>query len=118
LGEPLAEAGVSLWRLIDDQASSVAIFSRDDLPDWPALRLSLQAQFASRLQTEEDFAAVSVVGTSLGLASEVTRALTLARHNGVGILGVDTSPLRLTVFTKQEDSGRLAQLLHGTFIAV
>ena len=116
LGEPLAEAGVSLCRLIDDQASSVAIFSRDDLPDWPALRLSLQTQFTSRLQTEEDFAAVSVVGTSLGQASEVTRALTVARHNRVGILGVDTSPLRLTLFTRQEDSGRLAQLLHEAFI--
>jgi aspartate kinase len=118
LGEPLAEAGVSLWRLINDQVSSVAIFSRDDIPDWPALRHSLQSQFASRLQTDEDFAAVSVVGTNLGPASEVTRALSIAMHGGVVILGVDTSPLRLTLFIKQADSARLAQLFHGTFISL
>ena len=117
LGEQLAEGGVILWRLIDDQANSVAIFSRDDLPDWPALRHSMQAHFASRLETEEDIAAVSVVGTSLGAASEVTRALAMAKHNEVEIHGVDTSPLRLTLFTKQADSARLAQLLHGIFIA-
>ena len=116
LGEPLAETGVSLWRLIDDQTTSVAIFSLDDLPDWSALRHSLQAQFSSQLQVEEDFAAVSVVGTNLGSACEVSRALKVATHNGVEILGVDTSPLRLTLFTKQKDSARLAQFLHGAFI--
>ena len=116
LGRPLAEAGVSLWRLIDDQAGSVAVFSRDDLPDWPTLRHSLLAEFGSRLQTEEDLAAVSVVGTSLGSPSEIARALTVAKHNGVEVLGVDASPLRMTLFTRQAELARLAQLFHETFI--
>jgi aspartate kinase len=113
LGVPLAEARVALWRLADDGAGSVAVFSRDDLPDWAALRRTLMGQFGPRLVIEEDLAAVSIVGTGLGPAGEATRALAVA---GSEVLGVDSSPLRLTLLVRPAQAESLARALHSMFV--
>jgi aspartate kinase len=113
LGLPLAEARVALWRLADDGAGSVAVFSLDDLPDWAALRRALSGQFGPRLLVEEDLAAVSIVGTGLGPAGETTRALALA---GNEVLGVDSSPLRLTLLVRPAQAESLARALHAAFL--
>ncbi|MFN8006686.1 MAG: aspartate kinase [Terriglobia bacterium] len=116
LGQTLAESGVSLWRLVDDHKGAVAVFSLDDLPDWPALRQALLCRFGTEIQIEEELSAVSIVGTGLGPATEIDRALSMARGSNIKILGVDTSPLRLTLFTLQGESSRLAQIFHQAFI--
>src|SRR5262245_58725113 len=42
LGALLSEAGVALWSFNYDGANSVALFSTENLPDWAALKQSLQ----------------------------------------------------------------------------
>ncbi len=115
LGSTLADTGVALWRLTDDGAGSVAVFVRDDLPDWPSLRRRLEAQFESRLTIEEGLGAVSVVGTGLSPASETTRALAEAERASVKVLGIDTSPLRVTLLVSPTEVERLARVLHTAF---
>jgi aspartate kinase len=116
LGAVLAEAQVALWRLAHDGEGAVALFSRDDLPDWPLLRRSLAARFADRLGVDDDLAAVSVVGVGLGPAGETTRALAEAAQAGVPVLGIDTSPLRLTLLCPPERAPDLARKLHAAFV--
>jgi aspartate kinase len=117
LGAPLAERGVSLWRLADDGAGSVALFGTEDLPDWVDLRRFLEDRFGAPLEITENLAAVSVVGTALGSANQCARALSEAARTGAPVLGIDSSPLRITLLVKPEDAPALARALHQAFLA-
>ena len=116
LGAHLAEADVSLWRLSDDGTGAVALFSTDDLPDWVGLKRSLQERFGAQLEVAENLAAVSVVGTALGSANVSARALGEAERSGVQILGIDTSPLRITLLVSPQEAAKLARALHAIFL--
>jgi len=116
LGRSLADEGVSLWRLADDGSGTVAVFSKEDLPDWLALKRRLLDRFGEGLAVEEDLAAISVVGTGLAPASEVSRALDEVARTETGALGIDTSPLRLTVLVRPSDSEKLTRALHQAFV--
>jgi aspartate kinase len=116
LGAILAEAEVPLWRLAGDGSGAVALFAIDNLPDWTGLQRSLQVRFGALLEIEENLAAVSVVGTALGPASLSARALGEAERSGVQILGIDTSPLRITLLVDPSDGANLARALHGVFL--
>ncbi|HJZ84651.1 MAG TPA: aspartate kinase [Polyangia bacterium] len=116
LGARLGEARVALWRLDDDGDGAVAVFSRDDVPDWVALREALRAHFGDRLVIDEDVAAVSVVGTGLAPAGETARALAEAARAGIEILGLDSSPLRLTFLVRPAAVEPLARALHALFL--
>jgi aspartokinase len=117
LGAVLAEAEVPLWRLADDGTGAVALFAIDNLPDWAGLRRSLEDRFGSQLEVLENLAAVSVVGTSLGSANASARALGEAERSGVQILGIDTSPLRITLLVNPQEASPLARALHAIFLA-
>jgi len=116
LGRSLADEGVSLWRLSDDGSGTVAVFSKEDLPDWLALKRRLLDRFGEGLAVEEDLAAISVVGTGLAPASEVARALDEVARTETGALGIDTSPLRLTLLVRPSDSEKLTRALHQAFV--
>jgi aspartate kinase len=116
LGAQLAEAGVSLWRLSDDGAGSIALFSTDDLPDWVGLKRSLQDRFGAELSIRENLAAVSVVGTGLGSANQSASVLSEAARGGTSVLGIDSSPLRITLLVRPEDSAALARSLHSALV--
>src|SRR5262245_57461259 len=116
LGSVLAKAEVPLWRLADDGNGAIALFVIDNLPDWPGLRRSLQDEFDSQLEIMEGLAAVSVVGTALGGANLAARALAEAARLRVQVLGIDTSPLRITVLVNPPDVGALARALHATML--
>ena len=116
LGRSLADEGVSLWRLSDDGSGTVAVFSKEDLPDWLALKRRLLDRFGEGLAIEEDLAAISVVGTGLAPASEVSRALDEVARTETGALGIDTSPLRLTLLVRPSDSEKLTRALHQAFV--
>jgi len=116
LGRSLADEGVSLWRLADDGSGTVAVFSKEDLPDWLALKRRLLDRFGEGLAVEEDLAAISVVGTGLAPASEVSRALDEVARTETGALGIDTSPLRLTLLVRPSDSEKLTRALHQAFV--
>ena len=116
LGRSLADEGISLWRLADDGSGTVVVFSKEDLPDWLALKRRLLDRFGEGLAVEEDLAAISVVGTGLAPASEVSRALDEVARTETGALGIDTSPLRLTVLVRPSDSEKLTRALHQAFV--
>ena len=116
LGRSLADEGVSLWRLSDDGSGTVAVFSKEDLPDWLTLKRRLLDRFGEGLAVEEDLAAISVVGTGLAPASEVSRALDEVARTETGALGIDTSPLRLTLLVRPSDSEKLTRALHQAFV--
>ena len=116
LGAALAEARVAVWRIGDDGGGAVAVFSRDDVPDWSDLRSELQNRFAGKLTLDEDLAAVSVVGTGLGPAGETARALAEAQKCGAEIVGIDTSPLRLTLLVRPAHAPALSRALHAEFV--
>ena len=116
LGAALAQARVAVWRIGDDGGGAVAVFSRDDVPDWSELRKQLQSRFAGKLTLDEDLAAVSVVGTGLGPAGETARALAEASGCGAEIVGIDTSPLRLTLLVRPPHAAALSRALHGAFV--
>ena len=116
LGAVLAEAEVPLWRLADDGAGAVALFAIDNLPDWAGLKCSLQNQFGARLEIAENLAAVSVIGTALGQANLCAKALGEADRLGVQLLGLDTSPLRITLLVNPQDAGAMARALHAVFL--
>ncbi|MGH9425924.1 MAG: hypothetical protein ACRD2L_06445, partial [Terriglobia bacterium] len=117
LGAVLAAAEVPLWRLADDGMGAVALFAIDNLPDWTGLRRSLQDQFGAQLEIAENLAAVSVVGTALGSANLSAQALGEAERLGVEILGIDTSPLRISLLVNPQEATALARALHTIFLA-
>jgi aspartokinase len=65
----------------------------------------------------ENLAAVSVVGTALGSANVSARALGEAERSSVQILGIDTSPLRITLLVSPQEAANLARALHTVFLA-
>jgi aspartokinase len=93
----------------------MALFAIDNLPDWTGLKLSLQGRFGAQLTIVENLAAVSVVGTALGNANLSERVLAEADRLGIGILGIDTSPLRITTLVNPQDAAVLARSLHTLF---
>jgi aspartate kinase len=101
----------------DDGVGAMALFALDNIPDWPGLKRSLQDRFGAQLEVSENLAAVSVVGTALGRANVSAKALTEAERSGVQILGIDTSPLRITLMVNPQEAPTLARVLHAGFLA-
>jgi aspartokinase len=93
------------------------LFALDNIPDWAGLKRSLQDRFGAQLEVSENLAAVSVVGTALGPANVSAKALAEAERSGVQILGIDTSPLRITLMVNPQEAPRLARVLHAGFLA-
>ena len=85
------------------------MFAIDNIPDWAGLKRSLQDRFGAQLEVVENLAAVSVVGTALGPANVSAKALTEAERSGVQILGIDTSPLRITLMVNPQEATKLAR---------
>lgn len=115
LGAALAAAGVPLWRLADDGTGAMALFAIDNLPDWTGFKRSLQDRFGAQLTIAENLAAVSVVGTALGHANLAEKALGEAERLGIRIIGIDTSPLRITALVNPQDAAALTRSLHTLF---
>jgi aspartokinase len=117
LGGALADAQLARWRLGGDGRTAEALFSCDDVPDWPALRSRLRDRFGDRLAIDEGLAAVSVVGPGLGAARELDRATAAAGRLGVELLGLDASPLRLTLLVRPTAVDPLIRALHDELVA-
>ena len=106
----LERDSVPLKRFAWDGERATAVFVRDDLPDWPAVRGRL-----GDAQIEEDLAAATVVGEGIGAdPSFLRRALEAAR--GVEILGWDASPLRLSLYLAPGHLDDVVRALHAAFI--
>jgi len=109
----LRRDGVAALRLTVDGDSVTAVFSRENLPDWPVVRARLPAT-----SLEEDLAAATVVGEGVGSdPHSVGRAIDAARRIGVEIVGADASPLRVTLWTSPARLDDLVRALHEGFVA-
>jgi aspartokinase len=108
----LARDAVPVKRLSCDGRDATALFVRDDLPDWPAVRARLPATHI----VEEDLAAATVVGEGIGSEPRaLVAALEAAR--GVEILGWDASPLRLSLYLAPSRLDDVVRALHRRFVA-
>jgi aspartate kinase len=101
---------VALKRFAFDGDGATALFVRDDLPDWPAVRARL-----GDVAIEEDLAAASVVGEGIGVDPAcLRRALEAARS--AEIVGWDASPLRVTLLLAPARLDEVTRALHDAFI--
>ena len=114
----LARDSVPLKRLVHHAGGATAIFARDDLPDWPAVRARLEAALgASLIACEEDVAAATIVGEGIGSdPATVERALGVARRLGIELGGHDASPLRITLYVPPRRLDELVKALHSDFV--
>jgi aspartate kinase len=113
----LARDRVPLKRMSVDGEGATAVFARDDVPDWPAVRGRLVAALGAELALEEDLAAASVVGEGIGCDPGcLVRALEAARRLPVELAGYDASPLRLTLYVAPARLDDLVRALHRAFL--
>ena len=116
--EALARDRVPLKRLVHHAAGATALFARDDVPDWTAVRARLQAALgASLVACEEDVAAATVVGEGIGSdPATVERVLAVARRLGIELDGHDASPLRITLYLAPRRLDELVRALHAELV--
>lgn len=96
------------------QASNTELwFSLDNVPDWPSLRAKLD----NSVSVAESLGAVSVVGPDLGSDSQKIEAmLEVASQASVDVLGMSTSPLRISLYCAEESVDLLVRELHREFV--
>jgi aspartokinase len=103
---------VALKRFRAEAELQHALFGREDLPDWAAVRARL-----GEVTLEEDLAAATVVGEGLGAdPNSLVRAYEAARRAGVEVTGCDASPLRLTLYGAPARLDDLVRALHAEFL--
>jgi aspartate kinase len=108
--EALAKDAVPLKRFSSDHDGATALFTRDDVPDWAAVKARIQTACGADLTScEEALAAATVVGEGIGSdPASLSLALAAASGAGIEVTGFDGSPLRLTLYvspTGVEDAG-------------
>ncbi len=118
LAELLGGEGVRLLRFAADEAGALALFSTDDLPDWPLMRARLAAHFGDALiGCDEGLAAATAVGEGLGSdARALAQVLGRARALGIEPSGFDASPLRLTLYVPPARLNELVFALHDELV--
>jgi len=114
LSAALAADGVTtLFSDADAEGASV-VFETDDLPDWSKMR----ARLGPDAVIEEELGAASVVGHGIGGdPAALARALELAAEHNVEVLGVYTSPLRITLLVAPARVKDLTRALHAALVA-
>jgi aspartate kinase len=118
LGNLLAEEGVRLLRFTDLGDHVHALWTTDDLPDWPRVRARLTGELVDLLALEEDLVAASAVGEGIGSDPRLLAALRAKLEAaGLPVDGVETSPLRLTFLTRREALPAMVRLLHAELCA-
>jgi aspartate kinase len=114
----LSRDSVPLKRVVHHADGTTAIFARDDVPDWPAVKGRLAAALGPALVAcEEDVAAATLVGEGIGSdPATVERALGVARRLGIELGGHDASPLRITLYAPPRRLDELVKALHSEFL--
>ena len=108
-----AAAHVPALHLDTDMQSADLWFGLADVPDWPALR----ERFREDLDILEGVGAVSVVGGNIGGdPARLERARQVAHETRVPIVAMSTSPLRVSLFCREEQVDELVRALHHDFI--
>lgn len=112
----LRKLGLPLRQSVEGGESEASCWlSTAELPEWPSLRSALRRQLGRGLTLQENLAALSVVGTTLP-ATAAQEAMETARRAGAKVLGVETSPRRVTLLVESAQATRLIGALHDGFI--
>jgi aspartate kinase len=118
----LAEASVPIMRLsvtpaaADSPEAVEAWFGLDDVPDWSRVQGAL-VKAAGEDAIAESLGAVTAVGHGLGAsAAMLARVRAVCSETGAEVHGVESSPLRITVFCGAGDVDALVIALHRALI--
>jgi aspartate kinase len=107
-----AEASLPVLHLDADHEIADLWFPIDDVPDWPDLRVKLLEQ----VEIEEECGSVSIVGDFVGRnAAKLAKTRSVAAGLGIAIKAMATSPLRATLFCRNEDVDALTRAMHRAF---
>jgi aspartokinase len=95
--DAVADAAVPALHLDTDMESADLWFALDDVPDWKQIRARLEGEL--ELDVLEGAGAVSVVGDRIGADIARIRLIeALAAKEGIEIVAMSTSPLRVSLF--------------------
>ncbi len=98
------------------EGQPVLMLSRENCPDYPALRDELE-RAGGMVWFEEGLEAVTVVGEGLGDdPCHLARAMGIIEEAGLPLHSVDTAPLRLTFFLRPGRLDEAVNLLHKSFV--
>ncbi len=105
----LAEHGLPV-RQLAGRVEASALFALDDVPDWASVRAALGSAL-------EGLGTATVVGHGVGAkAQAVAQAIRAARGAGAEVLGVEATPLRITLLLAEPTARRVAAALHDAFL--
>jgi aspartate kinase len=115
----LAEASVPILRMSEIPGAAGAVeawFGLDDVPDWSRVRGAL-IEAAGKDAITESLGAVSAVGHGLGAsAATLARVRAACSETGAEVQGMESSPLRVTVFCRAADVDALVVALHRALV--
>lgn len=107
-----AEGSLPVLHLDADHEIADLWFSLADVPDWSAMRGRLMGQ----VEIEESCAAVSVVGDFVGRnAAKLAKTRSVAAGIGIPVKAMATSPIRITLFCRDDQADALTKALHRAF---
>ncbi len=114
----MATTEVEVLHFSSQPSSSELWFSLANVPDWTALRGKLvQGPMDQELGISEGLGAVSIVGEGLGSdLARIAALLDTAQRAAVEVLGISSSPLRITLYCEEDKVDLLVQELHRTFV--
>ena len=98
------------------EGQPVLMLSRENCPDYPALRQALERS-GGMIWFEEGLEAVTVVGEGMGDdPCHLARAMEIIEQADLPLHSVDTAPLRLTFFLHPGKLDQAVQALHRAFV--
>ncbi len=105
------QARVPALHLDTDMDSADLWFALTDVPDWPTIKRRFERELG--LDVLENVGAVSIVGDGIGGSpAKLETARRVAREAGVDIVAMSTSPLRVSLFCREDSVDTLVKALH------
>lgn len=112
----VSAAGAAKLRAVSIEAGddfARMVLSLDDVPDWPSVR----EQLSGDIEVREGLGAVSVVGGAVGGSPAAISVLLQAAHDaGIAVVGVTSSPLRVTLLCESGDVDALSRIAHDAAV--
>jgi len=112
----MAEHGLPV-RQLAARGDASSLFALDDVPDWASVRAALGAALPG-LEVDEGLGTATVVGHGVGArAVSIADAVAAARGVGAEVIGIDATPLRITLVVPEQAARPVAAALHALFIS-
>ncbi len=119
LADALREWDVTPTRISQGHHCAVVVLSGELCTDLDSLVARFEARFGDRLKVDRDLGLASVVGSGIGRnPRNLTRAMGTLQGAKVDVLGLDTSPLRLSFYCRPRDLDEAVRALHHEFVEI